>query len=116
MAKFKRNEVDNCYLATIGYICSYWRRQKNITQKEIASDLMVQRTTITKFEGGLLNNAIIYSYYCKNVLPSFIDVSYTTFREYVRKCGGHLDYVRIQTIKYCTLYHDKIWGWFEDVD
>lgn len=52
-------------LEHIGFRCSIWRRMHNITQDDIAHDLGVSRSVISKFENGKIDSATILMEYVR---------------------------------------------------
>lgn len=52
----------------IGAICATWRKENNIPQQIIARDLGLSVESISAFEHGRTNNALILSWYIKNGL------------------------------------------------
>ena len=52
----------------IGKRCAEYRKENNITQYTIAKELGVSVETISAFEHGRTNNAVVLSWYIKNGL------------------------------------------------
>lgn len=52
----------------IGNLCQTWRKENNIKQSDIASDLDVSVETISAFENGRTNNARVLMWYIEHGL------------------------------------------------
>lgn len=53
-------------IIAIGNLCQMWRKENNIKQSDIASDLDVSVETISAFEHGRTNNARVLIWYIEH--------------------------------------------------